>query len=205
MQGLIARTLQNFLQDTYGHSEWLDIAAYSGLEATEFEAMLDYDIELVQAVLTCAETRLSKPPEVIFEDIGTYLVTHPNNETLRRLLRYGGEDFFDFLHSLEDLPGRAQLAMADLRLPDLELRDFSDNQFCLRCLCTERWMQGFGHVLVGVLRSMADDYGALVLLDHRGRHAGTELIDITVIEMDYAEGRDFQLGGPTDRKRGVAS
>ena len=48
--------------------------------------------------------------------------------------------------------------------------------------------------MMGILRTMADDYGALVLLDHDGSDAGTETIAITLIEQEFAEGRRFELG-----------
>lgn len=194
MHGLIARTFQCFLQDTYGHAAWQDITTAAIFEAGDFEAMLDYDTRTVEGVLDAAVAHLDKPRDAMLEDIGTYLITHPHNEGLRRLMRYGGVDFIDFLHSLEDLPGRAQLAVSDLVLPELELSDSSPGQFLLSCLRSQREMPGFGHVLVGVLRAMADDYGALVTLDHRGVLDGAEIIDITVVEASFSEGRAFELG-----------
>lgn len=60
---------------------------------------------------------------------------------------------------------------------------------------TLRWsLDGFGHVMMGALRTLADDYGALVLLDHQDTEDGREMIDITLIEAGFAEGRDFDLG-----------
>lgn len=205
MHGLIARTLQCFLQDTYGQGAWQQIARNADVGCADFEAMLDYETGSVEQVLDAAVTRLDKPREAILEDIGTYLITHPNNEGLRRLMRYGGVDFIDFLHSLEDLPGRARLAVHDLDLPELELTDSAPGQFLLSCHGDLRDAPGFGHVLVGVLRAMADDYGALVILDHRGALDGAEIVGITVVETDFAKGRDFDLGAALPARRGTAS
>ena len=205
MHGLIARTLQCFLQDTYGQAVWQDICRAARFDTSEFEAMLDYETATVQAVLNAAVNRLNKPREVILEDIGTYLITHRNNEGLRRLMRYGGVDFIDFLHSLEELPGRARLAVADLSLPALELSDSAAGQFLLVCRDKGLMLPGFGNVLVGVLRSMADDYGALVLLDHLGGEDASECIRISVIETDYAEGRGFELSASCVARHGIAS
>jgi hypothetical protein len=119
MHGLIYRTLQVFVQDTYGAQQWGDVAALDGLDPPEFEAMLSYDPDLAERLLATSEKVLSLPRDMLLEDIGTYLVSHPNSEGLRRLLRFGGLDFIDFLYSLEDLPDRARLAVPDLVLPDL--------------------------------------------------------------------------------------
>lgn len=93
---------------------------------------------------------------------------------LRRLLRLGGDSFVDFLYSLDDLRDRARLAVSDLELPELELHDQAAGRFSLLCLTGAPYrhdtaMRDFGHVMIGVVRAMADYYGALVVLDHCGR------------------------------------
>ena len=50
-------------------------------------------------------------------------------------------------------------------------------------------------LLVGVLRAMADDYGALVLLDHAEGPGGRETVRIHLLAADFAEGRRFDLVG----------
>jgi hypothetical protein len=42
---------------------------------------------------------------------------------------------------------------------------------------------------------MADDYGALVLVEHRGGGTGTESVAITLLEATFAKGRAFDLAG----------
>ena len=78
-----------------------------------------------------------------------------------------------------------------LHLPAIELLENSPGQFDLVC---QPGLPGFAHVLMGVLRAMADDYGDLVILDHRGTQDGAEVISITLVETDFAEGRTFDLG-----------
>lgn len=202
MHGLIYRTLQVFVQDSYGPQPWLDIAALAGLDPPEFEAMLSYDPDLADVLMDAATQVLHIPRDMLLEDVGTYLVSHPNCEGLRRLLRFGGVDFIDFLHSLEDLPDRARLAVPDLFLPDLELQDQGQGSFLLRLT---GGFEGFGHVMVGLLRAIADDYGALALLDFTGRSGSTETVQIALVETDYAEGRAFDLGARGQMASGAAS
>lgn len=190
MHGLILRTFEVFVEDTYGPEVWSEIAQKAGLEVPVFEAMLNYDPQIYRNLMDASEKQLNKPAEATWEDLGTYLVSHPNSEGLRRLLRFGGVDFIEFLHSLDDLPDRTRLAVADLVLPELELSDFASNSFRLR---VGDGLPGFGYVMMGVLRAMADDYGALVLLDAESGLRGEQLLEITVIETAYAEGRDFEL------------
>lgn len=191
MHGLINRALQSFVCNTYGTARWQRAMEQAGLDFCEFEAMLSYDDDIGQRVLDALCADLGRPVEDLLEDLGTYLVSNPRTESLRRLLRFGGVGYADFLHSLDDLPGRARMAVSDLRLPVLELREVSGNRYSLICA---PGLPGFGCALVGVLRAMADDYGALVTLDRRAGDDGADMIDISVIETSFAAGRSFELG-----------
>ncbi len=191
MHGLINRAIQCFVRDTYGRDVWVEVTHLADIGFTDFEAMLSYEEQITEDVIQAVCQSLGKSQEEVLEDIGTYLVTHPNVEALRRLLRFGGVTFVEFLHSLDDLPDRARLAVSDLDLPFLELREHAANRFSLTCIGPRA---GFGHVMMGVLRVMADDYGALVFLEYQGGRRGKEIIEITLVEMAFAEGRRFELG-----------
>ena len=195
MHGLINRSIQSFLRDTYGDRLWLGVAEDAGLGAEGFEAMLCYDDALTVAMVDCAARRLDRPRDAVLEDLGTYLVSHPNLERLRRLLRFGGVSFVDFLHSLDDLPGRARLALPEFDPPVLELLDDAPGRFTLHCRAP---LPGIGHVVVGLLRAMADDYGALVLLEHLGAKRGGELVSIHLLETQFAAGRRFELAAEAE-------
>jgi len=190
MHGLINRSIQCFLRDTYGPAVWDDVARAAQLGFTGFEAMLTYDPAVTDRVIEAAVRVLDRPRESILEDLGTYLVSHRNVEAVRRLLRFGGVTFGDFLNSLEDLPERGRLAVPDLDLPDVRLAQGPDGTAILKARAT---MPGVGHVALGLLRAMADDYGALVFLDHLGAEAGWETISIHILDGAWSAGRRFEL------------
>lgn len=192
MHGLINRSIQGFLRDTYGSAIWARVAHVARLGFDSFEPMLTYDPALTDAVLTAATTILNRPRDSVLEDIGTYLVSHPNTEALRRLLRFGGVTFDDFIHSLEDLPERARLALPDLDLSSLELVELGGGTYRLHLVAP---FAGAGHVMVGLLRAMADDYGALVLLDHAENPPDVWVIQIQLLDHRHSSGRQFDLVG----------
>ncbi len=117
MHGLINRSIQSFVVDTYGRAPWVDAILLADIGFENFEALLPYDDALTLRLLDAIGARLEKPVEVVLEDLGTYLVSHPNLERLRRLLRFGGRDFLEFLFSLDDLRDRGGLAAPDLGCP----------------------------------------------------------------------------------------
>lgn len=194
MHGLINRSMESFLHKTYGAEVWLDVVKDAGLGFEHFESMFDYDDALSYAVLDAAAKRLSKSHDTLLEDMGTFLVSSPHIQSLRRLLRFGGVTFDEFLHSLDDLYDRGKLAVPELELPKLNLlEDGEAGRFKL--ICTSP-LKGFGRVTMGVLRAMADDYGALVFLEYTGAGDGYEEISITLVESSFADGRDFSLVDP---------
>lgn len=193
MHGMINRAIERFVRDTYGRDVWLGVTQALSLDYTEFEPMLVYDPGLTDQVLEYLSERLGKPRQELLEDIGTYLVSQPKTEAIRRLMRFGGMDFHEFLHSLDDLPERVRLAVPDLHIPAMELREHSTNNFVLAVKSGTLRMSGFGHVVMGLLRAMADDYGALVLLQHKGSRDLTEIIEVHLADASFAEGRAFDL------------
>ena len=191
MHGLVNRAVQCFLRDTFGAEAWRDIAAEAGAPAEGFESMLRYDDALTVAVIDAATARLDRPRDSLLEDLGTYLVSHPNREGLRRLLRFGGVSFVDFLHSLDDLPDRSRLAVPDLDIPPLEVEETGEGTFTLTI--HTRWTE-YAAVMIGVLRAMADDYGALALPDHaRPAPDGAPRLSIDVFDARFSSGRSFEL------------
>ena len=191
MLGLINRSFQFFLRDTYGAALWESVAQQAGVPASGFESMLSYDDQLLDQVIDAASARLRRPRESLLEDLGTYLVSHENLAPLRRLLRFSGVNFNDFLNSIEELPERGRLVLPDLDLPDLELGDLGAGRFRLRCAAK---LAGAAHIVIGLLRAMADDYGALVLLEHQGSEDGVEVVQIQIADQALYEARPFNLG-----------
>ena len=189
MHGLVNRSVQCFLRDTYGVARWVSVAEEAGIDPNGFEALLVYDDALTDAMIGAAARQLGKPREALLEDVGIYLA---GLEPLRRLLRFGGVDYADFLQSLDELPDRVHLAVPELDMPGLELRATGPGRFTLVCGGQH---DGFGAVFAGILRAMADDYGALALIEAGGGGAA-ETVGIELLEAQFATGRRFDLARP---------
>ncbi|WP_171209735.1 MULTISPECIES: heme NO-binding domain-containing protein [unclassified Ruegeria] len=191
MHGLIIKAIQSFVCANYGRQTWVESTMAAGLEFADFEAMLTYDVEIYPRVLSALCRKLDRPRSDVLEDLGTYLVSHPNMEGLRRLLRFGGVTYVEFLQSLDDLSDRVRLAVSDLILPQLELQQLSQSDFRLHC---HPGLEGYPSVMTGVLRAMADDYGSLVFLSQEATQGPIEVLKITLVESAFAKGRNFELG-----------
>lgn len=190
MHGLINKAVQTFLRDNYGAALWRHVVQEAGLDPNGFEAMMHYDDDVTERVLQAAMGALDKPRVVLLEDIGAYLA---RVEPLRRLLRFGGADYWEFLASLDELPGRTRMALPDLEVPRLSVNAANGGRFTFE---VEGPLPGISAVMAGLLRAMADDYGALALIEPSETADGRELVQVALLETDYAEGRSFDLAMP---------
>jgi hypothetical protein len=191
MHGMINRALQSFVVSTYGPATWEEICDLGPVPAGGFEAMVRYEDSVTLDCMAATLQVLDKDPNTVLEDIGTYIVTDPDLEPLRRLLRFGGATFAEFLFSLDEMPERARLALPDLDLPDIALRPEGGGSFVVAV----RWaLPGGAPIMMGALRAMADDYGALVTMELAGRSDGEERIRVTVFDADFSAGKAFSLG-----------
>ncbi|SIN99130.1 heme NO-binding domain-containing protein [Vannielia litorea] len=191
MHGLINRAVQCFVRDIYGPDTWAELGAAVGVGTAGFEAMLTYEDAVTTELLNTLSRMRGQPIEDILEDLGTYLVTHPNTGAIRRLLRFGGQSFQDLLYSLDDLPDRARLAVPELDFPALHLVELQPGRFKIVVRASEG---GFGAVLTGILRALADDYGALAFVELQGAMGPREEIMIDLLDADFSEAKQFYLG-----------
>jgi hypothetical protein len=90
------------------------------------------------------------------------------------------------------MPGRARLAMPDLDLPEVQLTELGPDQFDIRC---KSRFQGMVRVLVGMLTAMADDYGALCVIEP----GPGDRITVRVLDSAHAKARRFDLALPERR------
>lgn len=193
MNGLINRAIECFVRDSYGEAVWQEVTGGLGLDEAAFEPLMPSDGQVTARLVAAISVRLAREPDDLSEDLGTYLVAQPRSEAIRRLLRFGGVDFAEFLESLEDLPDRARLAMPDFDLPAISLHLQGAGVYRVEIGHGDDAGLRFGPVLLGVLRAMADDYGALVLLEYRGFDATREIIEVHLLDEAFASGRDFDL------------
>jgi len=190
MHGLINKSLEVFVRETYGAETWQRIAARAEVPGNAFESMLLYPDDLTDRALAACLEVLGKERDGFLEDLGTFLVSHQETSGIRRLLRFNGATFQEFVDGLDDLNDRARLAVPDLDLPNFEVLPKGRNEFEVRCL----WHRDFAlPVMTGVLRAMADDYGVLAFIAPT-EETGSPGLSVTLLDKAFSAGREFSLG-----------
>lgn len=186
MDILINRTIEEFLRASYGEglvSALADELAASG--AFEGPRARDYGMTMLEG----ASRRLMKSTSEMLEDLGAWMT---RIEPIRRLLRFSGRDFGDFVQRLDEMPGRAHLVLPKLALPALRI-EAQDRSVWVHMTPPDPVWQ---HLLVGIIRGIADDYGSLCLISGEGARVRVDIWDAS-----FAEGRDFSLHVPVAETR----
>lgn len=178
MNGLVNRAIEEFLRSTYGDA----LVAAVVDDAIAADSLLSGSgTTFGTEALDRAAFRLAKPRSEMFEDLGAWMT---RVEPIRRLLRFSGRDFRDFLLRLDELPGRAHLVLPRLVLPRLQVEAEGQAVWLQFPEPDEVWQ----NLLVGLIRGMADDYGALSLIS-----VEDGMIRIDIWDERFAEGRLFTL------------
>ena len=167
MRELVSRAIERFLQ-------------------SESSYVADSDLLPPDVMLRTAARDLEKPLDELVEDLGAWLV---RQHEIWRLLRFCGSDFLDFLLRLDELPERMRLVTDDIALPEIALSRGGDG---LVWVTLENGSPRWSALLSGLLRAMADDYGALCVITR-----SDDGIRIDVSDLDFAEARTFRLSART--------
>ncbi|CTQ50319.1 heme NO-binding domain-containing protein [Jannaschia donghaensis] len=195
MHGLICKSLEEFVRDQHGEAVWRQICLRSRAPSGGFEGLRSYDDALMEVVFATAFDELGQSRSGLLEDIGHWICTHPPLEPVRRLIRFSGTSFVDLIYSLEDIHDRARIALPGLGLPKFSMTEPTANTFRI---CSVWHMEGGGAVLTGILRAMADDYGALALIEpgqsDRKNGKWHEFVGVTIFDQAHQEPREFTLG-----------
>ncbi|MGB1236245.1 MAG: heme NO-binding domain-containing protein [Planktomarina sp.] len=198
MHALIVKGLKGYFTHIHGAKIWATIAKSEGYAPDDFELTIVEDRQLANRFVVKGAQLLDRTDDDLLQDFGLYLITHPSTNALRRLMRFSGPDFMEFLVSLPDLAPRVSLAVPDLILPRVDVAEI-ELGFEVAIRDT---IDGFDHVLVGVIRGMADDYGALVDITQTDCKANRDLPDysywsVLVLDVAFHKGREFGLLGDT--------
>lgn len=195
MHGLVNRSIEEYLRAAGGESLWSAVAEACAIDPRGFQAIRHYPDALTHAMLAEGAARLDHSEDEFLEDMGAWLA---QVEPLRRLLRFSGTSYADFLAGLEQLPGRFEMVVPSFGLPSISVESDADGSGLTIRIGDRRI--GWSRLLAGLLRRMADDYGALALIsDEQGR------VRVQVPEHGFAEGRRFDIGRPVDVAAGMSA
>ncbi|WP_299359944.1 heme NO-binding domain-containing protein [uncultured Paracoccus sp.] len=184
MHGLVNRLIEEFLRARYGESLWREVAVACEVDPRGFHAMRMHPPQRTRQLMTTAASEIGVNVGDLSEDVGAWLV---QLEPVRRLLRFSGRDYTEFLLALDQLPGRAEMVVPKLGLPALTVIEDGGDSFVVDINgAPGLW----AYMLAGLLRQMADDYGALALITVDKARGG---IVVDVPDQDFAHGRSFDL------------
>lgn len=188
MHRFVFRSIELFLTETYGAEFWARVAGQSGVDPSS-PISSAHTAKSVLCLLSDAAAMQGKSDTEMVEDIGAWLV---QIESIRRLLRFTGQDYRDFVLSLNEFRGRCHMILPDLDIPEFVVWQ-DDDKLLVRVedenstIALQLWTA----LVSGALRTIADDYGTLALIETPEKGS----IEVSILSADFAEDRGFVLAG----------
>jgi hypothetical protein len=179
---MINKGLQCYIRDIHGVDVWEETCEQANLPFYNFESMLTYDDATTEDLLSSFGDIVDRQRDEILEDFGVYMVSEDALSAVRRLLKFGGRNYVEFLQSLDFVHNRAKMAVPDLDVPMMELVAHDPCRFTLNARFQKR---GYGAALLGLLRALADDYNTLVSITHSRKITAHQDEDIFAIELHH--------------------
>lgn len=181
MQGLIHYSVETFIRQRRGEAAWAETAIRAGLDSRGFHAFRHYPPQMLDALISAGCAVFGLDQAEFLDDLGQWLA---GTEEVRRILRFSGASYADFVFALEHLHLRGEMVLPSLDLPRITVTQKAGGRFDLDIADRAEWAA----VICGVARAMADDYGVLAFVEiKRGR------IRIDVPDTRFGPGRDFSL------------
>lgn len=184
MHGMINRGLQSYICNIHGVDVWEETCEQAKLPFYNFEFMLTYDDRVTEDLISSFGGIVGRERDEILEDFGVYMVSDDALSTVRRLLKFGGGNYVEFLQSLDFVYDRAKLAIPGLDIPVMRLATHGSGRFTLYARFQKR---DFGVTLLGLLRALADDYNTLVSIEHsriKLKHLDEDIFNIELHHTD---------------------
>lgn len=182
MNGLINRSFELFIRDSHGERIWDRLARQARVDPRGFFLLQRSADDITQALVTEASKILGKPADELAEDLGGWLT---RREPIRRLLRFSGRDYPEFIEAVSEFPGRALMVIDSLQVPDIHVTAHSAAGYEVRIDSDSAFLT---MMLAGVLRGMADDYGALAVIQING-----PVLRVDIALSEYCVTRPFAL------------
>ncbi|MEM0977518.1 MAG: heme NO-binding domain-containing protein [Pseudomonadota bacterium] len=179
MLGLVNRGLESFVRDLHGETAWHEIRSRVPNAPEKFEALLQYPWAVTAGLIAGVAEYSNVSEDEILEDLGTYAVTDLWDSKLRRIFLFCGGCFDEFLHGLGDLFRALEDTHSAFVAKSWTLKSEGSGIYFL---VYSGSLNGLGPVVSGILRSLADQYGALATLTHHMPSGGParEVFEITI-------------------------
>jgi len=194
MHALVFKGIRGFFMALHGTTVWAKIMQDAHISDDDIDLDRLTDVALGRGLLTTGAKAMGQDMPQMLEAFGLYLTAHPTTQALRRLMRFSGADFIEFLYALPDLPPRVALAVPDLHLPRIDVADMPGGVE----VAVRDDLPGFEHILAGIIGGMADDYGALIHIEQTDCQANDDRPEysywaVLVIDEFHSSGRSFSL------------
>jgi hypothetical protein len=180
MYGLVNRAIEQMVCRDHGEAVWQAIRQEAGVEVEAFVSNASYPDDVTYRLVGAASKILQTPAEQILNGFGEYWVLHTALESYGPLMRAHGKTCKEFLLKLPAFHARVQLIFPELRPPEFECSDVTDDSLVLHYRTPRP--AGLEPFVEGLLKGIGEMFGTPVttkLLEDRSEGADHSVFHVS--------------------------
>lgn len=131
MYGLVNRAIEQMVRRDHGEATWQRIRQEAGVEVDGFVSNSPYPDEITYRLVGASSRVLGAPADAVLRAFGEFWVLNTALESYGPLMRAGGRTAKEFLLKLPQLHARVQMIFPELRPPEFECSDVTDESLTL--------------------------------------------------------------------------
>ncbi len=166
MYGLVNKAVEGFVKEQMGDDGWAKVCAKAGLNDPTFISMDSYPDSVTYDIVGAASELTGLDGATILEGFGRYWMLYTAEEGYGPLLEMTGTNVHEFLENLNIMHSRIRSTFDELRPPDFEVTDATDDTLLLHYR-TER--PGLAPMCVGILHGLAERFDQKITVEHRDK------------------------------------
>lgn len=163
MYGLVNRSLQDFICQEYGESEWESIKKRAHVNVDVFVSMEAYPDEITYQLVGAASEHLTIDPSLVLHAFGRHWVLVTGKEGYGEFLNLAGDTLPEFLNNLNNLHTRVALAFQSLRPPEFNVIEDNGESLRLQYISPR---EGLAPFVLGLLDGLGELFCQDMEIEH---------------------------------------
>jgi len=180
MYGLVNKAIEQMVCRDHGDAVWQAIKQEAGVQVEAFVSNASYDDDVTYRLVGAASKVLQAPAEQILAGFGEYWVLHTALESYGPLMRAHGKTAREFLLKLPVFHDRVQMIFPELRPPEFECTDVTDDSLVLHYRTPRP--AGLEPFVTGLLSGIGEMFGTpltVQLLEDRSQGADHSVFQVS--------------------------
>lgn len=186
MYGMVNDAIREYIIETYGDSEWQNVAKAANVDTREFGSIIHYDDGVTLAIIGGACSSLKIEPPDFLRSVGMHWVDYASRSPFASLMRFGGRSFESFVANLDTMHSKIKVSLPNLKPPSFLVTTSSENQIQVTYRSDREGLFPFVEGLFAGLSKFFDQPVEIMSFQAHSAGSGTWMLKVSPRRADHA-------------------